>query len=82
MQHWNTPDELTHVAFDVLLNDFHRPITKGKCNRKNIEDYILERVYCEELPAMNKADVDFVCDLVDDLITMRSPPTPRTSGGL
>ena len=68
MERWNNPHELGTVAFDVLRNNFHRPIVDGKCNRENIEDNILEGIYCEELPAMNKADVEFICDMIDTLI--------------
>jgi len=67
---WNEPIFLGQVAFDVLRHDYHRPYINGKCNRESIEDNILDGVYKGELPAMNKQDVDFVCDLVDDLIEM------------
>lgn len=72
MKRWNTPEALGIIAFDVLRNDFHRPIVDGKCNRENIEDNILEGVYSGELQALNKADVNFVCDIVDDLILMHA----------
>lgn len=68
MERWNNPHELGAIAFGVLRNDFHRPIVDGKCNRENIEDNILDCIYCEELPAMNKADVEFICDMIDTLI--------------
>jgi len=68
MEPWNKPTILGQIAFDVIRNNFHRPIVNGKCDRENVENNILEGVYLGMLPAMNKADVDFVCDLVDDLI--------------
>jgi len=64
----NNPEILGGVAFDVLRNDYHRPIQNGKCNRVRIEDSIVDGIYTKQLPAMNKADVNFVCDIVDDLI--------------
>ena len=67
---WNTPHDLGIIAFDVIRNDFHRPIVNGKCNRESVEDNILEGVYSGQLQAINKADVDFVCDVIDDLIEM------------
>lgn len=68
MDPWNSPVRLGQIAFDVLRNDFHRPIVKGKCNRENIEDKILDGVYRGKLEAMNASDVAFVCDIIDDLI--------------
>lgn len=69
MPPWNSSTKLGQIAFDVIMNNFHRPLVDGKCDRQNIEDKILDGVYLGLLPAMNKADVDFVCDLVDDLIS-------------
>ena len=62
------PEQLGGIAFDVLRNDFHRPIVDCKCNRDLIEDSIVDGIYTKQLPAMNKADVEFVCELVDDMI--------------
>jgi len=75
MDLWNSPTRLGQIAFDVLRNEFHRPIVEGKCNRENVEDNILEGVYQGKLEAMNQADVAFVCDLIDDLITMSKGKT-------
>ena len=66
----NSPETLGVVAFDVLRNDFHRPIVDGRCNRINIEEAILDGVYKGQLGPMNKADVEFVCDVIDDMIEM------------
>jgi hypothetical protein len=66
----NTASQLGIVAFDVLRNDFHRPIVDGKCNRENIEDAIIDGIYKGELDPMNKTDVEFVCNLIDDMIEM------------
>jgi len=68
MERWNTKTRLGVIAYDVLFNEFHRPLVKGKANRKNIEDGILDAVYKGELEAMNKADVDYVCDIIDDFL--------------
>ena len=68
MDCWNTGTQLGVVAFDVIRQDFHRPIVNGKCNRENIEDAILDGIYLGHLPAMNKDDVTFVCNLIDELI--------------
>lgn len=62
------PEQLGGIAFDVLRNDYHRPILNGKCNRIRIEESIVDGIYTKQLPAMNKADVDFICDLVDEMI--------------
>jgi len=70
MECWNTPDQLGIIAFDVIRNDLHRPIKDGQCNRENVEDGILDGVYKGELPAMNKSDVEFVCQIVDELIQL------------
>lgn len=64
----NNSEKLGGIAFDVLRNDYHRPIVDGKCNRMQIEDSIVDGIYTKQLPAMNKADVDFICDLVDEMI--------------
>lgn len=66
----NTPERLGQIAFDVIRNNFHRPLVAGKCNRLSVEDNIIEGIYCELLPPMSKKEVDFICDLVDDLIEM------------
>ena len=63
-----TAQVLGIVAFDVLRNDFHRPFVEGKCNRHKIEDEITVGILSGKLGPMNQKDVDFVCDLVDDLI--------------
>lgn len=68
MKRLNTAERLGQVAFDVLRNNFHHPYVNNKANRDNIEDNILDGVYAGKLPPMSKADVDFVCDLVDELI--------------
>jgi len=69
---WNSAERLGHIAFDVIRNDFHRPITSGKCDRENIENHVLDGVYQAELPPMNEADVAFICDIVDDLIIINT----------
>ena len=68
----NTASQLGIVAFDVLRNDFHRPIVDGKCNRENIEDAIIDGIYNGELDPMDKTDVEFVCNLIDSMIDMYS----------
>lgn len=56
------------IVFDILRNDFHRPIVDGKCDRKNIEEHIVNGILSKQLPPMSVSDVDCVCDLIDDLI--------------
>jgi hypothetical protein len=62
------PTYLGQITFDVLRNDFHRPVVDGKCNREKIADAIFDGIYKSELEAMNEKDVAFVCDLIDDMI--------------
>ena len=56
------------MIFDILRNDFHRPIVNGKCSRENIEEQITIGMYSDRLPAMTQKDVEMICDLVDELI--------------
>ena len=62
--------ELGVMAFDVLKNDFHRPLVNGKCNRDNIEEEITKGIYSKQLGPMTQKDVNFICDLIDDMIVM------------
>ena len=64
-------DEIYHsqIALDILQNDFHRPFVNGRCNRERIEDEIVIGIYKGELSPMNQEDVDFICSLIDSLIT-------------
>ena len=63
-----TPAETGVVVFDILRNDFHRPFVEGKCNREKIEEQITIGILSGQLSPMTQGDVDFVCDMVDDLI--------------
>jgi hypothetical protein len=63
-----TPAESGIVVFDILRNDFHRPFIDGRCNREKIEEQITIGILSEQLSPMTQVDVDFVCNLVDDLI--------------
>lgn len=63
-----TAAETGVVVFDVLRNDFHRPLVNGKCNRENIEDRITIGILSGQLSPMTQTDVDYVCDMIDDLI--------------
>ena len=56
------------MVFHILEHDYHRPFVDGKCNRENIEDQITIGIYQKEIPPLTKADVDWICDLVDCLI--------------
>lgn len=62
------PKKLGSIAFDVLMNDLHRPFVDGKCNRERISDSIFDGIYEGKLPPMTDADIAFVCDVVDDMI--------------
>jgi hypothetical protein len=68
MNTYLTPAESGVVVFDILRNNFHQPIVNGKCNRENIEEQITMGIMSGALSPMTQTDVDFVCDLVDDLI--------------
>ena len=63
-----SPQKLGMMAFDVLVNDFHRPIVNGRCNRENIADKIVIGILSGKLGPMTEQDVEFICDCVDDLI--------------
>ena len=65
---YRTAEELGTVLFDILRNDFHRPVVNGKINVENIEEKICEGIYNKELEPMNKTDVDFVCKLLQELV--------------
>lgn len=65
---YQTATDLGIVAFDVLRNDFHRPIVNGKINVDNIQEQIFEGIYNGNLEPMTQADVDFVCNIVQDLV--------------
>jgi len=56
------------MVFHILFNDYHRPFKNGKCNRDKIEDQIIIGCYKDEIPPLDKEDVDMVCLLVNDLI--------------
>lgn len=63
-----TASETGVIVFDVLRNDFHRPLVNGKCNRENIEEHIINGILSTQLPPMTVSDVDYVCDMIDDLL--------------
>lgn len=65
-----TAEQNGMIAFDVLRNDFHRPLVDGKCNREKIADQITMGILSGFLAPMTEEDVDFVCDTIDDLIEM------------
>ena len=68
MTYMLTAAETGVVVFDVLRNDFHRPLVDGKCNRENIEEQITVGILSGHLSPMTQIDVDYVCDMIDDLI--------------
>jgi hypothetical protein len=68
MTYMLTAAETGVVVFDILRNDFHRPLVYGKCNRVNIEEQIVNGILAKQLPPMTVTDVDYVCDMIDDLI--------------
>lgn len=63
-----TSQELGSIAFSVLYNNMHQPIVNGKCNREKIEDEITIGILSGDLRPMVQRDVNFVCDLIDDMI--------------
>lgn len=72
---YQEPEVLGRIAVDVMRNDMHRPITSGKCHRNNVEDGIVGGIVGGFLPAMNKEDVEFICDMIDDLIEKYNRPS-------
>lgn len=56
------------MVVHILQEGFHRPFVNGLSNREKIEDAIVMGIYTKELPAMDQEDVDWVCDLVDNMI--------------
>lgn len=68
-----TPAETGVVVFDVLRNEFHFPLVDGKCNREKIEDQITIGILSGQLSPMTQDDVNFVCDMIDDLIQNYGP---------
>ena len=63
-----TSQELGSIALSVLYNDIHRPLTNGRCNRQRIEEEITIGILSGDLQPMSQRDVNFVCDLIDDMI--------------
>ena len=60
--------ELGMMVLEILENDYHRPLVKGKCNRDSIEDRITVGILSKKLPPLTQKDVDIVCEMVDYLI--------------
>ena len=56
------------MALDILLNDFHRPIIKGKINRHNIEEEITIGILSGQLKPMEQDFVEFVMDVVQEAV--------------
>lgn len=56
------------LALDVLEQDLHKPIVDGKCNHERISDALFFAIYCGEIGPMTQKDVDFVCQILDDLV--------------
>lgn len=69
-ERWISAVQAGSLIVDILYNDLHRPYVNGKCNRIKIEDGIIDGIQAGELPAMTVSDVDFICNCIDDMITM------------
>lgn len=57
------------MVFHILEQGYHQPFVDGKANREKIEDEIVIGMYKGEIPACTQEDVDWICDLVDSMIT-------------
>ena len=57
------------MVFHILEQGYHQPFVDGKANREKIEDEIVIGMYKGEIPPCNQEDVDWICDLVDSMIT-------------
>lgn len=56
------------MVFHILEQGYHQPFVEGKANRDNIEEQITIGIYKGEIPACTQEDVDWICDLVDNMI--------------
>lgn len=70
VKRFNSETSLGKIALLVLQHNMHRPIVEGQCNRIRVDDAIFEGVYAGVFPPMNEKDVEYVCDLIDDLINL------------
>ena len=57
------------MVFHILEQGYHQPFVDGKANRDKIEEEITIGMYKGEIPACTQEDVDWICDLVDNMIT-------------
>lgn len=63
-------DEMhTKMVLHILQNEFHLPIKNGKCNKAAIEDKIVVGLYQKDIPPLDQEDVDWICLLINDLIS-------------
>jgi|TARA_Y100000033_G_scaffold7189_1_gene6039 hypothetical protein len=63
-------DEMhSKMVMHILQNGFHLPIKEGKCNKEAIEEKIVVGLYQRDIPPLDQEDVDWICLLINDLIT-------------
>jgi hypothetical protein len=60
----------TDLAFDILKNDFHKPLIDGKANIDAIEDAITVAIYAGDLGPVSQEEVLMAIDLVNDMIKL------------
>ena len=60
----------TDLAFDILKNDFHKPLIDGKANIDAIEDAITVAIYAGDLGPISQGEVLMAIDLVNDMIKL------------
>ena len=62
-------EQLGSMVFHILEKGYHQPFVDGKANREKIEEEITIGLYKGVIPPVNQDDVDWICDLVDTLIS-------------
>ena len=63
-------DEMhSKMVMHILQSGFHLPIKEGKCNKAAIEEKIVVGLYQRDIPPLDQEDVDWICLLINDLIT-------------
>lgn len=63
-------EQIGQMVFHIIQQDYHRPFVDGKANRDNIEEQITIGILAGEIPPTSQDDVDTICVLVDDLISV------------
>lgn len=64
-----TAEQHGQMVFHILEQGYHKPYVDGKANRDEIEEQITIGLYAGEIPACSQEDVDWICTIVDCMIT-------------